>query len=133
MNLNNGVEDVDLDGLMLYHIHSIIQTDPNVYRETAKIFVPERWLEPDAADKIPPGAWRAFERGPRNCIGQELALIETRVVLAMAVRRYNFLKVGIGAPRSSNATGEGELDDHGRYKIESEMYMVSDVQILHHF
>ena len=34
------------------------------------------------------GAWRPFEFGPRNCIGQELALLEVRIVLALTVRRF---------------------------------------------
>jgi hypothetical protein len=46
--------------------------------------------------QIPPSAWRPFERGPRNCIGQELANIEARVILACVVRKYAFEKVGAG-------------------------------------
>lgn len=40
------------------------------------------------ADKLPANAWRPFERGPRNCFGQELALIETKVVLAVTLREF---------------------------------------------
>lgn len=124
--MQNQTKDVvDLDGLMPYHVHPIIQKDPAVFGETANVFDPERWLQPETADKIPPGAWKAFERGPRNCIGQELALIEARAVLAMVVRRYDFAKVGLGAPIKSSTTGDSELDDYGRYKVEKEMYMVS--------
>lgn len=123
--MKNEMKDVDLDGLMLYHVHSIIQKDPNVFGETANVFVPERWLQRDTADKIPAGAWRAFERGPRSCIAQEIALIEARVVVAMTARRYDFSKVGIGAPITGSAAGEGVLDEYGRYKVEREMYMVS--------
>jgi len=47
--------------------------------------------------KISGASWRPFERGPRNCIGQELANIETRVILACTARHYNFTKIGIGA------------------------------------
>ena len=28
--------------------------------------------------------------GPRNCIGQELALLETRIILALVVRSFDF-------------------------------------------
>ena len=34
------------------------------------------------------GAWRAFEFGPRNCVGQELSLLEIKIVLAMTIRRF---------------------------------------------
>lgn len=117
--------ELDMDGLVLYPIHSIIQRDPKVFGDTADIFVPERWLDQNAQDKIPPGAWRAFERGPRGCIGQELAMIETRVVLALTIRKYNFTKVGIGAVSPSKTSGQPETDKYGQYKVGEEMYMVS--------
>ncbi|ROV99858.1 hypothetical protein VSDG_02932 [Cytospora chrysosperma] len=64
----------------------------------------ERWLQDDIADKIPAGAWRAFERDPCNCIGQELATIEARIVIELAARRYDFTKVGLGAVTLDNST-----------------------------
>jgi cytochrome P450 len=70
----------------------MIQRDRDVYGSNANDFVPERWLG-DAAEKIPTSAWRSFERGPRNCIGQELAILEARVVIALVARRYDFVKV----------------------------------------
>ena len=33
---------------------------------------------------------RGFEKGPRSCIGQELALVEMRVILVLIVRRFDF-------------------------------------------
>jgi acid phosphatase len=51
-------------------------------------FKPERFL-PENADQILPNAWRPFEKGPRNCIGQELALIEMKVVLALTLREFD--------------------------------------------
>lgn len=53
-------------------------------------FIPERWLAP-TDDPMHPikGAWRPFEHGPRNCIGQELAMMEMKIILVMTVRRYN--------------------------------------------
>ena len=35
-------------------------------------------------------SWRPFEKGPRNCIGQELAVLETKVILALTVREFDF-------------------------------------------
>ncbi len=116
-----------LDGLMVYHVHSIIQRDPEVFGDTADRFVPERWLRD--TDKIPPGAWRAFERGPRNCIGQELATIEARVLIAFIARRFDFTKIGLGAAALTEA-GSPEVDEHGQYKVCSEMHMVGITPLL---
>lgn len=84
-----------LDGVEVYNCTILIQRDPKVYGDTANDFVPERWLPGEAA-RIPVSAWRPFERGPRNCIGQELANLEARVVVALVARRYAFVKVRLG-------------------------------------
>ncbi|KAH9827875.1 Cytochrome-P450, partial [Teratosphaeria destructans] len=47
-----------------------------------------RFLPADPAYGVPEHGFRPFELGPRNCIGQELALIEARVVLALTARRF---------------------------------------------
>lgn len=56
-------------------------------------FIPERWLVRDESDPLHPvkNAWRPFELGPRNCIGQELALVEMRTILAMTVREFDIV------------------------------------------
>lgn len=56
--------------------------------EDAEVFKPERFL-PENIDKMNPEAVRFFERGPRNCIGQELALLEMKIVLALTVREFD--------------------------------------------
>ncbi|KAJ6519419.1 cytochrome P450 [Mycena sanguinolenta] len=117
--------DLCLDGMIVYQVHSIIQRDPAVFGDTADRFVPERWLQ-GADEKIPTGAFRAFERGPRNCIGQELANIEARVLLALAVRRYDFVKVGMGATVLDDANTP-VLNEHGQYKVMSEMYQTRQI------
>ncbi|MCJ1307147.1 hypothetical protein MMC25_000793, partial [Agyrium rufum] len=53
-------------------------------------FIPERFLVPEGHELHPvKGAWRAFEFGPRNCVGQELALSEMKIVLALTIRRFS--------------------------------------------
>lgn len=117
IRIGDEMQEFNLDGLMLYHVHSITQRDPAVFGETADMFVPERWLDGGGGDGgFPAGAWRAFERGPRNCIGQALALIEARVVLALVVGRYEFEKVGLGATK---------VDISGPRDVAEELYMVS--------
>jgi cytochrome P450 len=137
VRMENG-EEVCLDGTVLYLCQYLIQRDPKVYGETADDFVPERWLgdtdtsseNKDAdgtetgASKIPISAWRAFERGPRNCIGQELANLEARVILACVMRRYNFIKVGAGEVEVDE-NGTPMVDEKGVYKTKSELFNVS--------
>lgn len=55
--------------------------------------IPERWLTQDEKDPLHPvkGAFRPFELGPRNCIGQELAQVEMRFVLALTVRELEVI------------------------------------------
>lgn len=55
-------------------------------------FIPERWLvsddDPLHAMKE---AWRPFGWGSRVCLGQELALLEIKVVLVMTLRDFNIV------------------------------------------
>lgn len=120
-----------LDGKVIYLCATLIQRDPEVYGPTADEFVPERWLGEEAGEGegekgtgagIAAGAWRPFERGPRNCIGQELANIESKIILACVARRYEFVKVGLGAIKRDEKGGrvvEGE-----RCVAETELYSV---------
>lgn len=129
-----------MDGIVMYACHFIIGRDPKVFGANAEHFVPERWLgdvdtsektnvyhEPEKdklghseEKKLPPSAWRPFERGPRSCIGQELANLEARVVLASTMRRYRFEKVGMGAV-DLGVDGKPTVDEWGQYRTVSEL------------
>lgn len=133
-----------LDGMVIYNCATIVQRDRRVFGDTANDFVPERWLgdkagimsagsqdetkesqdETASRSKVPAGAWRPFERGPRSCIGQDLATIEARVIVAVVARRYDFVKVGLGE-LELDEKGRGVLNEKGQYKTKSEMYNVS--------
>ncbi|KAK4031724.1 putative sterigmatocystin biosynthesis P450 monooxygenase stcS [Parachaetomium inaequale] len=132
-----------LDGAIIYNCATIIQRDRTVYGDTANDFVPERWLGDKAgimsagADegaeqqneegrKFPPGAWRPFERGPRNCIGQDLATIEARVIVAVVARQYDFVKVGLGE-LDLDEKGQPALNEKGQYRTKSELYNTAQV------
>lgn len=116
-------EEYNLDGTAMYSAHSIIQRDASVYGDTADVWVPERWLG-DAAKSIPASAWRPFERGPRNCIGSELANLESRIIISIVARKYDFVKVGLGES-VLDEKGFTMVDAHGQYKVKSELYNVS--------
>lgn len=113
------------DGCIMYLNSSIIQHDRNVWGETVDEFVPERWLGDDTS-WMPPGSWRPFERGPRSCIGLELANIEAKVILALVARRYDFVKVGLGE-LELDAQGQPMADEKGYYKTKSELFNVRSV------
>ncbi|OQD84841.1 hypothetical protein PENANT_c011G06612 [Penicillium antarcticum] len=124
VQLPNG-EELNLDGTILYVCHNIIQRDKTVYGDDSNEFVPERWLGANNAP-IPPSAWRPFERGPRNCIGQELANIEALVILACAVRRYDWEKVGLGAFKCDDS-GAPIMKANGQYDVHSELYSTLEI------
>ncbi len=84
-----------IDGLRVYNCQWIMHRNPKVWGPAAHVFRPERWLDDAYLSKLPAGAWRAFERGPRNCIGQELAMMEAKVVLCAVTRGLRFEKVGL--------------------------------------
>lgn len=114
--------DYNVDGNWLYLNHNIIHRDRAVFGDTADDFVPERWLSDSPG--FPASAWRPFERGPRSCIGQELADIEARVIVAMLAHRYKFVKVGLGE-MDLGEDSQPMVDDKGRFKVKSELYSVS--------
>jgi cytochrome P450 len=57
-------------------------------------FMPERWLDGLEA-RLPPGAYFPFGDGPRRCIGQGFAQLETALVIAAIAQKCRFrLKKG---------------------------------------
>ncbi|KAL9610908.1 MAG: hypothetical protein Q9167_004418 [Letrouitia subvulpina] len=86
---------VSIAGLQIYPSLYLIQRNPNIWGPDAHLFNPGRWLDDAYLARLPLGAYRPFERGPRNCIGQELAMLEGRVVLVSVARGFVFEKVGL--------------------------------------
>ncbi|KAJ5652032.1 hypothetical protein N7507_009458 [Penicillium longicatenatum] len=70
-------------------LHQACHLNPRIWPR-AEEFLPERWLVEPGHELYPvPGAWRPFEQGPRNCIGQTLVYNEIRVLLAMSLRLFD--------------------------------------------
>ncbi|MCJ1404138.1 hypothetical protein MMC11_007363 [Xylographa trunciseda] len=77
------------DGCLVWSNPQAIQRDAN-YWPSPDSFIPERWLVPEKHRLYPvKGAYRPFEFGPRNCIGQELAVSEMKLILVMTIRRFD--------------------------------------------
>jgi cytochrome P450 len=66
----------------------VMHRDPRYYDEPES-FRPERWLN-GLADRLPPGAYFPFGDGPRRCIGQGFALLESALVIATIAQRFRF-------------------------------------------
>lgn len=81
------------DGFMVWANSQNIQRDP-AYWVQPDDFIPERWLVPPGDPLYPvKGAWRPFEYGPRNCIGQELAVLEMKIIMVLVLRNFSIRPV----------------------------------------
>lgn len=125
--------EATINGLRIYNCAYIIQRDEALWGPDAHLFNPTRWLDDSDSDStpssssspnsyvraLPPGAYRPFERGPRNCIGQTLATLEAVVVLSCVARGFAFEKRrgaatgAIGVAASVAARGRGKDGDDG--------------------
>jgi len=90
-----GVELVDdegrkypTEGCNVWNLTVALHNNGRYWKDVNK-FIPERWLAGPEDEMYPvKGAWRAFEFGPRGCIGQTLAMTELKVALVMSVREF---------------------------------------------
>lgn len=77
------------DGFIVWAVSHPLHRDPTYWPQPEK-FLPDRWLVAPEDPLYPvKGAWRPFEFGPRNCIGQELAMMEMKIVLLMVLQEFN--------------------------------------------
>ena len=77
------------EGFAVWSQHPALHREP-LYWPQPDEFIPERWLVPEDDPMHPiKGAWRPFEFGPRNCIGQELAMLEMKIALVMMIREFD--------------------------------------------
>lgn len=64
-------KQVSMDNMVIYIPAHCTHRDKAAWGDDVEIFNPDRWIEGTASyKKVPEGAFRPFERGPRNCIGQ---------------------------------------------------------------
>ncbi|CAO3658261.1 unnamed protein product [Umbelopsis ramanniana] len=62
----------------------------SIWGPDAKEFKPERWIVNGELKRVPQGVWPVFHAGPRVCLGQNLATLESIVVLSMMLKNYQF-------------------------------------------
>lgn len=66
---------------------SEMQRDPRIWRDPNS-FIPERWISNYKGVAADRKAFMPFSAGSRNCIGQQFALKELRLILATLLQRY---------------------------------------------
>jgi len=77
------------DGFGVWVIHDAIHRHPD-YWPKPDAFLPERWLVgPDHPLYPQKYAWRPFEFGSHNCIGQTLVMLDIKVTLLMTLREFD--------------------------------------------
>ncbi|KAH8892666.1 cytochrome P450 [Thozetella sp. PMI_491] len=78
------------EGFSVWDANWAIHRDPALWPRVDE-FVPERWLITDENDPMHPprNGWRPFELGPRDCIGQHIAMVEIKLVLALVLKELD--------------------------------------------
>lgn len=105
------------DGFLVWVNSYAIHRDAR-YWPYADKFLPERWLVKEGDRLYPPkGAYRPFEFGPRNCIGQDLAMLEIKIVLVMTARVFEIKSAYEKWDRQHFKTGQRTLGGDRAYQI----------------
>ena len=105
------------DGFMVWPASHAMHRSPTLWPSPAE-FLPQRWLVPEGDPLYPvKGAWRPFEFGPRHCIGQELALLEARVILALTIRSFDINAVYAELDARDGVRGVNTMDGERAYQV----------------
>ncbi|KAL4750799.1 hypothetical protein BDW72DRAFT_213177 [Aspergillus terricola var. indicus] len=95
-------------------LHPTIHKNSRLWSQ-AEEFIPERWLVDPGHELYPnPAAWRPFEHGPRNCIGQTLVYNEMRIVMVMTARTFD-IRPAYDEWDAMHAANEGLLPKLARW------------------
>ncbi|KAK3599085.1 hypothetical protein CHS0354_024413 [Potamilus streckersoni] len=79
---NKTVPKGSLVCILLYNVHH----NPSVWPDSLR-FIPERF-SPENVENRDPFAFVPFSAGPRNCIGQNFAMHEMKLLIARILRRF---------------------------------------------
>lgn len=77
-------------GFLILPMQLTMHMNPEIF-PNPKTFDPDRFTRDDFVRH----AWRPFERGPRACLGQPLAMDEMKIMLLLTVRDFDFTCVDL--------------------------------------
>ncbi|KAG8386497.1 hypothetical protein BUALT_Bualt03G0154700 [Buddleja alternifolia] len=77
-------------GISLFLLIGLIHHDPKIWGEDVNEFKPERFSEGISSATNNRFSYIPFSGGPRICIGQQFAMIEAKLTLAMILQRFSF-------------------------------------------
>jgi cytochrome P450 len=92
-------------GLVVIPNPHTIHYDSTNFKDPAE-FIPERFMEEGSVSRK---MFRTFGRGPRACLGQNLAIDELRIILLLTAREYDFECIGL-KPNSKPKTAATKMD-----------------------
>lgn len=75
-------------GTTLLSSQWILHRDARFFEEPER-FLPERWRD-GLEQRLPPGVYFPFGDGPRRCIGQGFAMLESALVIAAIAQKFRF-------------------------------------------
>ena len=97
---NNGTMSLPSGSSALIWIYSL-HRNPKFWNKPDD-FMPERWIDADLKDLGQSnGAYMPFASGPRNCIGQPIAHVVIRTILARLVCQFEFTDLRLRGPHTS--------------------------------
>lgn len=85
-NVKLGKLDIPAD-TQFYLAMTCVHHDPQIWGEDANEFNPMRF----ASARKHIASFFPFGLGPRICVGQNLAVVEAKIVLAVLIRQYSFV------------------------------------------
>lgn len=95
--MREALTDVKIGGLdvpggtIIQVARSMLHQDKDAWGPDAAEFHPDRFANGVAAACRPAHMYMPFGHGPRTCIGQNLAMVELKVVLARLLSRFAFV------------------------------------------
>ncbi|EME79459.1 uncharacterized protein MYCFIDRAFT_167334 [Pseudocercospora fijiensis CIRAD86] len=119
-------ENMPTNHFMLWPVNVGMHRNPRNW-PNPDIFDPERFIPGSAVyAENNKDAWVPFSKGVRNCIGQELAIMEAKVILAMIVRKFDFISayneleklVGDGSSYPNYLSGVREQFGERAYQVQ---------------
>ena len=96
MILREAAKDMNLGGLMIPKgtavtiPFAIIHRNKELWGDDANEFNPLRFQNGITKAAKHPNALLAFSMGPRACVGQNFAMLEAKMVIAMILQRFRF-------------------------------------------